>query len=179
MRTLRISATTVCRLREALLKQDEQERFAFVYAGDEGDLLANRVVPVDDASLARQSRTACRPAPAVERERVSECYDEQLAPVLAHSHPFSEMPRFSSTDVESMGRFREWLSGLFSDQSFGFAVVGTSGIEAVADAGTRLEAIEVEVLGQWKLDTPVTGARSRLHVESGGGDESTPDHCRD
>ena len=179
MRTLRISATTVRRLREALLDEDEQERFAFVYAGDEGDLLANRVVPVDDDAMARQSRTACRPAPEVERERVSECYDQQLAPVLAHSHPFSETPRFSSTDVESMGRFREWLSGLFPDHSFGFAVVGTSGIEAVADAGTRLDAVEVEVVGEWKLDTPVAGARSRFRVESGDHGGSTPDHRRD
>jgi len=170
MRTLKISASTVRRLRETLLKDDEQERFAFVYAGDEGDLLANRVVPVDDESMARQSKTACRPAPAVERERVSECYNKQLAPVLAHSHPFSETPRFSSIDVDSMGRFREWLSGLFPDQSFGFAVVGTSGIEAVADAGTRLEAVEIEVIGEWKLDTPVAGTRSRFHGESGDDD---------
>jgi hypothetical protein len=139
--TLRLSASAVRRLREELLRPDERERFAFLYAGTEGagDLLAHRVVPVPDDEMARQSRTACRPAPAVEREHVGECYDEGLAPVLAHSHPFSADPRFSSIDVESMGRFREWLTGLFPDEEFGFAVVGTEGVEAVAnDGGDRL-----------------------------------------
>jgi len=166
MRTLRLSAKTVRRLRETLLKDDEQERFAFVYAGGEGDLLAHQVVTVDDEAMARQSKTACRPAPEIERERLSECYDQQLAPVLAHSHPFSAEPRFSSIDVESMGRFREWITGLFPDQPFGFAVVGTSGIEAVADDETRLEAIDVEVLGEWKLDRPVTGTHSRFDIDA-------------
>lgn len=178
MRTLRLSAKTVRRLREALLKDDEQERFAFVYAGDEGDLLANQVVTVDDEAMARQSKTACRPAPEIERERLSECYDQQLAPVLAHSHPFSADPRFSSIDVESMGRFREWITGLFPDQSFGFAVVGTSGIEAVADDETRLEAIDVEVLGEWKLDRPVTGSNSRFAIDAANAESPTDEDQR-
>jgi molybdopterin/thiamine biosynthesis adenylyltransferase len=162
MRALRLTAATVRRLRTELLDDDERERFAFLYAGDEGDLLASRVVPVDDDAMARQSKTACRPAPAVERTHVGTCYDERLAPVLIHSHPFADTPRFSSVDVESMGRFREWLSGLYPDESFGFAVVGTRGIEAVGDAPGRLQALDVEVLGEWKLDTPVPGATSRF-----------------
>jgi molybdopterin/thiamine biosynthesis adenylyltransferase len=165
MRTLTLPAKTVRRLRSELLAPDEQERFAFLYAGEEDDLLGHRVVGVDDEAMARQSKATCRPAPGVERTHVSECYGEQLAPVLVHSHPFSADPRFSSIDVESMGRFREWLSGLFPDRSFGFAVVGTSGIEAVGEAGERLEALNVEVLGEWKLEDPVPGARSRFALD--------------
>jgi len=166
MRTLRISAKTVRRLRETLLKDDEQERFAFVYAGDERDLLANRVMSVNDESMARQSKTACRPAPEVERQHVSECYDQQLTPILTHSHPFSAEPKFSSIDIESMEHFREWLSGLFPNRSFGFAVVGTSGIEAVANDVTHLEAVSIEVLGEWKLDRPIADTHSRFSVEA-------------
>jgi len=156
-----------------LLRADERERFVFLYAGTEGanDLLAHRVVAVSDDEMTRQSRTACRPDPAVEREHVGACYDEALAPVLVHSHPFSADPRFSGIDVESMGRFREWLTGLFPDEDFGFAVVGTEGIEAVAnDGGDRMRALEVEVVGAWKLDDPVTGARSRFAVQRGPAD---------
>jgi hypothetical protein len=35
------------------------------------------------------------------------------------------------------------------------------------------------VLGEWKLDTPVAGSRSRFHVESDSRDGPTPDHRRD
>jgi molybdopterin/thiamine biosynthesis adenylyltransferase len=164
MRTLRLPAGVVRQLREELLRPDDQERFAFLYAGSEGDLLGARVVPVTDEEMTRQSRTACRPAPAVERDHVGTCYDEGLAPVLVHSHPFSADPRFSGIDVESMGRFREWLTGLFPGRSFGFAVVGTHGVEAVGDAEGRLESLSIEVIGDWKLETPVPGARSRFAV---------------
>jgi molybdopterin/thiamine biosynthesis adenylyltransferase len=171
-------------LRDELLYPDEQERFAFLYTGTEGgDLLAHRVQAVPGDAMARQSKTACRPAPAVEREHVSACYDQALVPVLAHSHPFSADPRFSSIDVESMGRFREWLTGLFPDAEFGFAVVGTEGIEAVVNDGTdRLRALEVEVIAEWKLDDPVPDARSRFAVDrrpprSGSRDEEQVDNA--
>ncbi|WP_254824240.1 HesA/MoeB/ThiF family protein [Haloglomus halophilum] len=187
-RRLRVPARVVRELREALLQADEQERFAFVDAGtgpapghgkpdapadaegsaDAPDLLASEVVPVPDEQLARQSKTACRPEPAVERDHVGDCYDRQLAPVLVHSHPFSDDPRFSSIDVEAMGRFREWLTGLFPDRPFGFAVVGQSGIEAVANAGERFAALPVEVVGGWKLDDPVPGAVDRFTPTDGG-----------
>jgi molybdopterin/thiamine biosynthesis adenylyltransferase len=185
-RRLRLPARVVRELREALLQADEQERFAFLDAGtaappdgdatDDGtesadapDLLASEVVPVPDERLARQSRTACRPEPAVERDHVGDCYDRQLAPVLVHSHPFSDDPRFSSIDVEAMGRFREWLTGLFPDRPFGFAVVGQSGIEAVANAGERFAALPVEVVGAWKLDDPAPGAVDRFAPTGGDG----------
>jgi molybdopterin/thiamine biosynthesis adenylyltransferase len=187
-RRLRVPARVVRELREALLRDDEQERFAFVDAGtgpasghgepdapadaggsaDAPDLLAGEVVPVPDERLARQSKTACRPEPAVERDHVGDCYDRQLAPMLVHSHPFSDDPRFSSIDVEAMGRFREWLTGLFPDRPFGFAVVGQSGIEAVANAGERFAALPVEVVGEWKLDDPVPGAVDRFAPTDGG-----------
>jgi molybdopterin/thiamine biosynthesis adenylyltransferase len=172
VRRLRLPADIVRRLREELLQADEQERFAFLFAGSEDDLLGGRVVSVPDDAMACQSRTACRPSPAVERAQVGTCYDEGLAPVLVHSHPFSEDPRFSSIDIESMGRFREWLAGLFPDRSFGFAVVGTRGIEAVGDAPNRLQALPVEVIGEWKLDTPVPGARSRFALADQQADAS-------
>ena len=168
MRTFRLSATTVRQLRTELLREDDDERFAFLYAGDEGDLLGSRVVTVPDEAMAEQSGTACRPSPAVEREHVGDCYEAGLAPVLTHSHPFSADPQFSGIDVESMGRFREWLSGLFPDRSFGFAVVGTEGIEAVGNADGRLEALDLEVVGEWKLETPVPGAESRFTRSTGG-----------
>ncbi|WP_276259560.1 HesA/MoeB/ThiF family protein [Haloglomus litoreum] len=196
-RRLRLPARVVRELREALLRDDEQERFAFVDAGtaappagagagegeaeseapsERPDLLASEVVPVPDERLARQSRTACRPEPAVERDHVGDCYDRQLAPVLVHSHPFSDDPRFSSIDVEAMGRFREWLTGLFPDRPFGFAVVGQSGIEAVANAGERFAALPVEVVGEWKLDEPVPGAVDRFApVDAGGRGASVGD----
>ena len=172
MRSLRLSAQTVQQLREELLQDDDDERFAFLYAGEESDLLGSRVVTVPDEAMVEQSATACRPAPAVEREHVGDCYGAGLAPVLTHSHPFSSDPQFSGIDIESMGRFREWLSGLYPDRSFGFAVVGTEGIEAVGDADGRLDALEIEVVGEWKLETPVPGAVSRF-VPSTGTD-STP-----
>lgn len=156
----------VRQLREELLRDDD-ERFAFLYAGEEGDLLGSRVVTVADEAMVEQSATACRPAPVVEREHVGDCYEAGLAPVLIHSHPFSADPQFSGIDVESMGRFREWLSGLYPDRSFGFAVVGTEGIEAVGNADGRLEALDLEVLGEWKLETLVPGARSRFAPSTG------------
>jgi len=167
-RRLRLPAAVVRELRAELLREDGQERFAFVDAGtDDGSLLAGRVDPVPDEDLARQSRTACRPSPAVEREHVSDCYDRGLSPVLVHSHPFAENPRFSGIDVESMGRFREWLTGLFPDRTFGFAVVGETGVEAVVRDGDRLASLPIEVVGEWKLDAPVPGSTDRFAPGTG------------
>ena len=162
MRTLRLPARMVRRLRSALIREDEKERFAFLYAGDQGDLLGSSVLPVDDTDMGRQSRTACRPEPSLERDHITSCYEQNLAPVLVHSHPFSEDPNFSSIDVESIGKFRKWINGLFPDRSFGFAVIGTNGIEAIGDGDGCMEALSVEVIGDWKLDESVPGAESRF-----------------
>lgn len=179
MRTLTLSAKTVRELRQTLLKPDEQERFAFLYAGDEYDLLGSQVVPIEDEKMARQSQTACRPAPAVERTYIGDCYNKQLAPVLVHSHPFSDDPRFSSIDIESMGRFREWISGLFPDESFGFAVVGAEGIEAVGEDRDRLAALQVEVIGDWKLDTPLPDNADRFTPSHSNHEQSTDTSARE
>lgn len=172
MRQLKLPASVARELRENLICEDEQERFAFVYCGESGaDLLAGRVVTVPDEAMARQSRTACRPDPETEREHVESCYRRHLTPVLSHSHPFAETPRFSSIDIESMDRFRQWLTGLFSEESFGFAVVGRRGIQAVADGENGFDALGIEVVGDWKLDETVPGSTSRF----ASSDESEPE----
>lgn len=172
MPRLKLPAALVERLRETLLREDGDERFAFLYAGGtEEGLLGSRVVPVPDDRMAEQARTACRPDPAVERERVAECVAEQLAPVFVHSHPFSAEPAFSGLDVEAMGKFRKWLDGLFDDQAYGFAVLGTDGLAALADAGGRYESLDVEVVGGWTLDAPLTGATSRFAPDAGETDD--------
>jgi molybdopterin/thiamine biosynthesis adenylyltransferase len=56
--------------------------------------------------------------------------------------------------------------------------VGTSGIEAVADDKTRLAAVSVEVLGEWKLEQPVAGARSRFSVDVNETDSSALEEQR-
>jgi molybdopterin/thiamine biosynthesis adenylyltransferase len=66
-----------------------------------------------------------------------------------------------------MGRFKQWLNGLFPDEEFGFAVVGTEGLEAVAnDGGDLLQALDIEVIGEWKLDDSVPNVRSRFDTAS-------------
>lgn len=169
MATLRLPRTVVERLREELVRPDEQERFAFVHCGEQDSmLLAGDVHPVPDSAMARQSRTACRPAPEREREHVQTCQEEQLAPLFVHSHPFAVDPQFSAMDVESMDRFQEWLGGLFPDASFGFAVVGRTGVETVGClSGGGFESLSVEVVGEWKLDESVPGASSRFAVQDG------------
>ena len=165
MGRLTVPGKTVERLRAELVQADAQERFAFVHCGlAEDSLLAGTVETVPDEVMARQSPTACRPSPAAERRHVESCHTDQLAPLFVHSHPFSDDPRFSSLDVESMDRFREWLGGLFPTLSFGFAVVGREGLEATGclDGNSTFRALDIEVLGSWKLDQPVPGARSRF-----------------
>jgi molybdopterin/thiamine biosynthesis adenylyltransferase len=169
---LELPAALVARLREVLLREDGDERFAFLYVGESNEgLLGSRVVPVPDGRMAEQARTACRPDPAVERERVAECVAEQLAPVFVHSHPFSAEPAFSGLDVEAMGKFRQWLDGLFDDQAYGFAVLGTEGVEALADAGGRYESLDVEVVGGWTLEEPLVGATSRFALDEDDADD--------
>jgi len=150
-------------LRDALLRADGDERFAFVYCGDHGRrLLASRVVAPEDDRMAVTERTACRPDPAFERECIGACVEEQLAPLLVHSHPFAESPAFSGRDVARMDDFRGWLTGLYDDPTYGFAVLGQSDAEAVVDVDGQFADARVEVLAPWKLDAALPSAVSRF-----------------
>lgn len=166
MRRLCLPATVVQQLREELLQDDEQERFAFLYCGQtESALLASEVQTVPDEAMARQSAAACRPAAEVERAHIQTCYDNQLVPVLTHSHPFAVNANFSSRDIESMDQFRDWLQGLFPENSFGFAVLGQEDIDALVTAESRFESLGIEVIGEWKLETPIPGSRTRFEIQ--------------
>ena len=52
MTVLRLPARLVDELRTELLQSDGQERFAFLYAGQQGDLLGSAAVPVADEQMA-------------------------------------------------------------------------------------------------------------------------------
>ena len=69
MRSLVIPAVHLTQLREHLLQEDEQERFAYVFCTRSGDsrLLVADVVPVPDEKMKMQGRAACRPDLAFEQ----------------------------------------------------------------------------------------------------------------
>lgn len=174
---LRIPARTIERLREELLQDDEDERFAFLYCGSDGDQsLASRIVTVEESEMAVQRAAACRPDPAVERDRIGECAQEQLHPLLVHSHPFSEHPGFSGLDVSLMDDFEDWITGLYDDLRFGFVVLGTRGQDALIHDGDGFEPLQPTIVGEWKLDQPLAGATSAVGppvTPSDGSSETT------
>jgi molybdopterin/thiamine biosynthesis adenylyltransferase len=168
-----VPAGVVDDLRDALLRADGDERFAFVYCGDQGRrLLASRVVAPDDDQMAVTERTACRPDPAFERECIGTCVEEQLAPLLVHSHPFAESPAFSGRDIARMDDFRGWLTGLYDDPTYGFAVLGQSDAETVVDVDGQFADTRIEVLAPWKLDAALPSAVSRFDPSDRGRSET-------
>lgn len=158
-----VPAGVLGELRDALLRADGDERFAFVYCGErERRLLASRVVVPEDDRLAVKERTACRPDPAFERECIGACVEAQLAPLLVHSHPFAESPAFSGRDVARMDEFRDWLAGLYDDPTYGFVVLGQADAETAVDVDGQFADARVEVLAPWKLAAPLPSAVSRF-----------------
>jgi len=154
-----LTASHVKALRDALLQHDERERFAFMYCSWSGSdrLVPVEVHPVADDDMATMQRTACRPELKVERSHIDQCLDRGLVPLLVHSHPFSGDPSFSGQDQRIMSKQTEWLQQLYPGQEIGFAVVGTSGISALLEhPETGSIQLSVDVIGAWKLNTPVT-----------------------
>lgn len=149
-----ISSDDVDQLMDDLVQKDGQERFAFIRCGVDGHrLLVNQVDVVDDEDLERQGRIEVRPDTELERDRIKEIFDDGYIPVFAHSHPFSEKPNFSGADVEIMERFKKWLTGLYPEKPFGFAVVGRGGfnLSVYSPEEDQLVYPDVDIVGEWAL----------------------------
>lgn len=156
--TLVIPASHIESLREHLLQEDEQERFAFVFCSESGDdLLATEIVPVPDEDLETQGRGACRPDLELERELIQEARRRDMHPLAGHSHPFSRGAGFSSLDLDIMESYRSWLTGLYPDIILSFAVFGTEAVETTVYNAEKscFERLPVEVVGDWTLEQPL------------------------
>jgi len=156
---LTIPAPLLVQLRNDLVKEDDLERFAYLHCGQlHDDLLVSGYETVPDDNLDVMERGACRPDIKVERNHVASCIDNGHIPVMTHSHPFSTHPGFSGIDVATMDDYRDWLTGLYPDTPFAFAVIGTHGLETTAYNAEQAEFVDlpVDVLGAWTLDNAWT-----------------------
>jgi len=153
---LTIPAPLLEQLRDELIQDDDLERFAYLYCGQhtDNDLLVGGFEPVPQDKLEVMERGACRPESSVERDHITSCIDYDAVPVMAHSHPFADYPGFSGTDVATIDEYRDWLTGLYPGEPFGFLVVGNYGVDATAFDPTtdELVSMPVDILGTWTLD---------------------------
>jgi molybdopterin/thiamine biosynthesis adenylyltransferase len=170
-----IPAEHVATLREHLLQADAQERFAYGYCTRSADRwLVADIVAVPDAAMRTQSRAACRPTLAYERDQIEACVQNEYQPVLVHSHPFSGSAGFSGQDIEAMDRYTDWLHVLYPETNIGFGVLGRQDIEmSVFDAAAeQFHTLPVDVVGHWRLepsvptDTETTKIDTEVHDRS-------------
>lgn len=153
-----IPASHVETFRDHLLQDDQQERFAYGYCTRSGDrLLVADIVPVPDEQMRTQSRTACRPKLDYERTQLEHCFSRGYHPFFGHSHAFSDTAGFSGIDLEAMAAYTDWLHPLYSDADLAFGVLGRQELEAVVYDPTteRLQQLPIQVVGNWRLDTPL------------------------
>lgn len=153
--TLKIPAPTLTALRDQLVQDDGNERFAYLFCNSSGDdLLAPSFEAIQDADLQVMHAGACRPKIDLEREQIVACYDADDIPVMVHSHPFSQRPGFSGIDVATMDEYRDWLTGLFPGKKFGFGVIGAAGLQTILYRPEKdgFEDLPVDVLGEWMLE---------------------------
>lgn len=155
MNEIVLSTKHVETLRNQLLQADGNERFAYLYCSPAGDrLVTTQVHVIADDEMATLQRTACRPDPATERRHVAACLQQDMIPVMVHSHPFSDDPSFSGLDHTLMEDHMDWINGLYPDATVGFIVLGTQNMEARCYTPDP-NAMAVDVVGNWKLDTTV------------------------
>ena len=156
-RELRLTATTVQQLRDALLQEDGNERIAFGYCTRSGDdYLLHEVSVLEDTEHAVSESTACRADEAVERSHVSTAAETDRDLFIIHSHPFTDEAAFSLTDDDMLARFRNWLQPLFPETHLLFGVLGRHNlrVQRLTADGTYT-ALPVNVLGNWTLNPPL------------------------
>ncbi|MCU4744385.1 ThiF family adenylyltransferase [Natronoglomus mannanivorans] len=176
--TLVLTASQVQELRDWLLQEDGNERFAYVYCTEsDGQLLATEIdrVPAEDCEV--QEAHAVRPKLSVERDRMGAALEAGLVPIMLHSHPFSDRPTFSSLDDDIMESYREWIGGLYPDSPLCFGVVGHEGMDTAiyVDPGSEERSkLPVEVVGEWTLDVPLEAPTepSAVAIDEGRYDRS-------
>lgn len=169
MERLVIPAPLVSSIRDAVLREDGQEWFAFGLCGQSGDrFLVTKVRTVDETDHVTKARGGCRVDPKVELSFLDECVGHRSrVPLLIHSHPFHSGGgvRFSHLDAEMMDSMTNWLEGAYPERGVGplFAVLGEDSIrvaryESTPDGSGGVENIvelPVEIFGEWELERPL------------------------
>ncbi|USZ68532.1 ThiF family adenylyltransferase [Halorussus salilacus] len=164
-----VSAGQMQTLREHLLQEDAQERCAYGFCTRSGDRwVVADIVAVPDEAMRTQRRTACRPAPAFERDQLGTCVRHGYRPLLMHSHPFSDTAGFSGQDITAINRYTNWLHGLYPETDFGFSVVGRREVETTVfeAAAEQFHPVPVDVVGNWRLDPPVATATDTAAIDA-------------
>ena len=179
--TLTLTATHVDQLRDHLLRADGLERCAYAYCSPtaDGRLLVEQLVLIPDEDTTTQSRTACRPAQAVELRLVQECLRRGMHPCLIHSHPFDHTgtPRFSAQDEEMMTRFTRFILGHEPNAVPLYAVFSAKGVTAAVyppalnheeqeDETPTWKPLPVTVLGNHRLDTRLQNAADTIRPDN-------------
>jgi hypothetical protein len=162
---LTITARQVDRLRDHLLQTDDLERIAFLNCSYSNNrLLVEEIVPIEDDQYETRHEAGCRPTLPVERNRIQECINRGMHPVIVHSHPFHDdesVPGFSCHDRELMDGLHRMVTGLDPDTTVGFGVLGQHGINTrVYDSDEdQPNTLPVTVRGDWLLNTPLVTPR--------------------
>lgn len=168
--TLTLPAEVVNHLQDALLQDDELERFAFVRCNPSMDRhLASTVNPVPDDHMEQQGQAECRPALEREREVAHSCYEQGQSLFLVHSHPFATQARFSNFDRPIMRKMSRWLDGLYGDDLdvlFGVLAQEELVITQFDTSADSYAPLDLELTGTWTYDAPAPKRDPRTRPES-------------
>lgn len=167
--TLILPATVVTNLKDALLQEDELERFAFVRCNPSTDRhLAATVNLAADDDMEQQGLAECRPALEREREVAHSCYEQGQGLFMVHSHPFADRASFSDFDRRIMQKMSRWLDGLYGDDlDIFFGVLAQEELVVTrfnVDEDTY-EPLDLQLVGPWTYDAPMPRRDPKAWVE--------------
>lgn len=119
------------------LLQDEAEHLAFFLcsassAGDEAVFLAREVILVPDSDLEGDLQYGLSLKLEGLLAVVNQAVKKKLVLVEAHSHPFSEFPRFSGYDMEGFEEIVPYMLDSMPRSPYAATVWGRSGITGLA-----------------------------------------------
>lgn len=154
---LRIPALLLQELRDALLKDDYRERYAYLECThphpDRFCVVAVHPVPDDQHWLSTPIR--CQPAPDAELDVIEACLWHDTHPVAIHSHTFEKYASFSSIDEVAMETYGDWFPDLAPELTLGFGVLGCENLRVSFLEEGRFSPVPVTVSGEWTLERPL------------------------
>lgn len=156
MTELRIPATMIPLLQDALLQDDHRERLAFCRCTTSGDdLLVADVTPVPDDELAVMTQDRCAATEAADRRFIQHCFTTGQHPLIVHSHPHG-LDRFSTHDHDAITAQSTWITDLDDTITCLFGILTDTRLHVARwDRDTEtLIPVTVEIVGDWTLANP-------------------------
>lgn len=118
-RIIRFTQHNFTTLKTHLKAADKKESLAFMlfsqaFGSDDEILIANTLILPDEREMKKQTRISVEPTMRLQTVAYGLAYDKEMIPGDAHTHPFQQIPKFSSIDDYYGERNARGVSKLFA-----------------------------------------------------------------